>query len=195
MRAVITMSQRVTGQMTAEIRFAEVFSHLGLVRAYASRRGARDAEAIAAEVMTIAWRRLADVPEDDPRPWLIVTARNLVLADHRRRGTQFDGLDGVQVAAPEELPAPILDLDPALETALSHLSPRDREAVLLVAWEDLTPAGAAASLGISGPAFRVRLHRARRRLRAALEDRAQADPQAPDPSAQGNSCRPSLEQL
>ena len=181
--------------MAAESRFAEVFGHLGLIRAYAARRGAPDPEAIAAEVMTIAWRRLADVPADDPRPWLIVTARNLVLADRRRRGRQFDGLESVQVPAPEELPAPSLDLDPALETALSHLSARDREAVLLVAWEDLTPAAAAATLGISRAAFRVRLHRARRRLRTALGARPPADPEATDPSAQANSCRPSLEQL
>ena len=189
------MSDRAIDQTAAENRFAAVFAHLGLIRAYASRRGAQDPEEIAAEVMTIAWRRLADVPEHDPRPWLIVTARNLVLADRRRRRTGFDDLDDVQVAAPEELPAPSLDLDPVLETALAHLSPRDREALLLVAWEDLTPAAAAASLGISGPAFRVRLHRARRRLRHALAATSPADPTAPDPSAQSNPCRPSLEQL
>jgi hypothetical protein len=58
----------------AEARFAEIFAHLGLLTAYARRRGARAPEEIAAEVMTIAWRRLADVPRDDARPWLIATA-------------------------------------------------------------------------------------------------------------------------
>jgi DNA-directed RNA polymerase specialized sigma24 family protein len=138
--AVICMRHPSSDPAASERRFAEVFAHLRLIRAYAARRGAHDAEEIAAEVMAIAWRRLADVPEDDPRPWLIATARNLLLVDHRRHGRQFDDLDGVQIAAPEELPAPSLDLDPHLETALSCLSPRDREAVLLVAWEDLTPA-------------------------------------------------------
>src|SRR5579871_3093687 len=70
-----------------EARFAAVFSHLGLLVAYARRRGAADPDAIAAEAMTIAWRRLADVPRDDPRPWLIATARNLLLAERRRRAT------------------------------------------------------------------------------------------------------------
>jgi hypothetical protein len=51
----------------AEERFRAVFSHLGSVTAYARRRGSRDADAIAAEAMTIAWRRLADVPHDDPK--------------------------------------------------------------------------------------------------------------------------------
>jgi RNA polymerase sigma-70 factor, ECF subfamily len=189
------MRHRPSDRAAAERRFAEVFAHLRLIRAYASRRGAHDGEAIAAEVMAIAWRRLADVPQDDPRPWLIATARNLLLAEHRRHGRRFDDLDDVQIAAPEELPAPSLDLDPDLQTALSCLSPRDREAVLLVAWEDLTPAAAAASLGISAATFRVRLHRARRRLMDQLWACAQAEPQAPDDQPQPNSCRPSLEQL
>lgn len=58
-----------------------------------------------------------------------------------------------------------------LEQALHALSETEREALLLVAWEDLTPSLAAASLGISAAAFRVRLHRARRRLIKALGNR------------------------
>ena len=67
------------------------------------------------------------------------------------------------IQAPE-----VLELDPALGVALRSLSRLDREALLLVAWEDLTPTQAARSLGISPTAFRVRLLRARRRLRAKL---------------------------
>jgi DNA-directed RNA polymerase specialized sigma24 family protein len=114
LQTVITVRPPPRDRPAAERRFAQVFAHLRLIRAYAARRGAHDAEAIAAEVMAVAWRRLADVPEDDPRPWLIATARNLLLADHRRHRQSFDDLDGVQIAAPEELPAPSLDLDPDL---------------------------------------------------------------------------------
>src|SRR5437763_8731465 len=74
-------------QDAAEARFATVFAHLGAVTAYARRRGSADPDGIAAEVMTIAWRRLADVPRDDPRPWLYATARNLVLVERRGRPT------------------------------------------------------------------------------------------------------------
>src|SRR5262245_62722234 len=70
-----------------EARFRNVFAHLGAVTGYARRRGSSDADAIAAEVMTIAWRRLADVPEDDPRPWLYATARNLVYSELRKAET------------------------------------------------------------------------------------------------------------
>jgi RNA polymerase sigma factor (sigma-70 family) len=153
----------------AETRFHAVFSHLGAVTAYARRRGSKDADAIAAEAMTIAWRRLGDVPRDDPRPWLFATARNL-LYDEARRRTR------TSVVEIEPLcPAPELDeVDPELRRALLSLSPLDREALFLVTWEDLTPALAAKALGINPAAFRVRLLRARRRLRARL-DKCAAD--------------------
>src|SRR6185312_15105507 len=96
--------------------------------------------AIAAEAMAIAWRRLADVPRDDPRPWLIATARNLVLADRRRYAAVLQDLKGVEPAAPPQ--TAILELDHELEVALATLSDTDREALLLVAWEDLTPSAA-----------------------------------------------------
>jgi RNA polymerase sigma factor (sigma-70 family) len=149
----------------AETRFRAVFSHLGAVAAYARRRGSKDADAVAAEVMTIAWRRLADVPRDDPLPWLYATARNLVLADLRRGSRAAGEIAGEVAPAPE-----VFELDPTLATALRSLSRLDREALLLVAWEDLTPRQAARSLGINPAAFRVRLLRARRRLQAKLED-------------------------
>jgi len=150
-------------RLAAEERFRSVFSHLGAVAAYARRRGHADADAAAAEVMTIAWRRLADVPRDDPRPWLFATARNVVLADRRRARTVSTPLE---TASETE----VLELDPELEAALRSLSYVDREALLLVAWEDLTPTQAARSLQINPAAFRVRLLRARRRLRAKLDE-------------------------
>jgi RNA polymerase sigma-70 factor, ECF subfamily len=155
----------------AETRFRAVFARLGDVTAYARRRGSPDPDAIAAEAMTIAWRRLADVPRDDPRPWLFATARNLLLAERRQRPSLMQ-------TDPESLreadfafhPAPeARALDPDLAAALHSLRPGDCEALLLVAWEDLSPSLAAKSLGISQAAFRVRLHRARRRFRRVLE--------------------------
>ena len=146
-----------------EERFRRVFEHLGAVTAYARRRGSADPEAIAAETMTIAWRRLADVPRDDALPWLYATARNLLLAEGRRRARR-PHLAGAGTVPPPEVAA----LDPAVTAALRALSPADVEALLLVAWEDLSPTLAARALGISATAFRVRLLRARRRFRQAL---------------------------
>jgi RNA polymerase sigma-70 factor, ECF subfamily len=157
----------------AEPRFRVLFAHLGDVTAYARRRGSPDPDAIAAETMTIAWRKLADVPRDDPRPWLFATARNLLLAEWRQRSplSQTDsespqGMD-FEFHPPPEARA----LDPELLVALRSLPRVEREALLLIAWEDLSPRLAAESLGLSQTAFRVRLHRARRRLQRALAAR------------------------
>ena len=135
-------------RQSAEARFREVFSHLGAVTAYARRRGSRDPDGIAAEAMTIAWRRLDDVPADDPLPWLYGTARNLVLAEARRSAP-------AAAAAPEveHVDQRPIELDPTLDRALRELSQLDREALLLVAWEDLTPGQAAKALGITPVAF------------------------------------------
>jgi RNA polymerase sigma-70 factor, ECF subfamily len=161
-------------RQSAEARFREVFSHLGAVTAYARRRGSRDPDGIAAEAMTIAWRRLNDVPADDPLPWLYGTARNLVLSEARRSvpiaasPTEAEHVDQAPVA-----------LDPTLDQALRSLPRFDCEALLLVAWEDLTPKQAAKALGINAAAFRVRLFRARGRLRESLE---RAETAVPRPS-------------
>jgi RNA polymerase sigma-70 factor (ECF subfamily) len=81
-------------------------------------------------------------------------------------------LGDIDLEAPaEQLPSE-LDLDPHLARGLRLLPEKDREALLLIAWDDLTPALAAASLGISPTAFRVRLHRARRRLSDLLTEQA-----------------------
>ena len=149
---------------TPEAQFRPVFSHLGAVTAYARRRGSLDADALAAEAMTIAWRRLADVPEDDPRPWLYATARNLLLAERRKAATERRHR---HLAGPETGPE-VFEHDPQLAAALNELSELDREALLLTAWEELTPTEAARALGIKPTAFRVRLLRARRRVEAKL---------------------------
>ena len=158
-----------------EARFRRVFAHLQPVADYAARRGSPDPEAIAAETMAIAWRRLDRVPVDDPRPWLFVTARNLLMAERRKssRRSQADRA----LARPDAVPA-VESADPAVTRALRALPERDREALLLVAWEDLTPARAAEALGIAPVAFRVRLLRARRRFARSLA--ADGLPNTPD---------------
>src|SRR5215471_3223492 len=153
--------------LAAEDRFREVFAHLPEVVAYARRRGSRDPEAIGAEALTVAWRKLADVPTDDARPWLYATARNLVRAEWRKARQAERGEHPAAAAVSEVEPAALGD--PELGRALAALSDREREALLLVAWEDLTPALAARSLGVTQAAFRVRLHRGRRRLQRLLE--------------------------
>jgi RNA polymerase sigma-70 factor (ECF subfamily) len=58
--------------------------------------------------------------------------------------------------------------DAALSGALARLSEADRELLLLIAWDGLSPAEAATVIGIKPATARVRLLRARRRLTQAL---------------------------
>lgn len=53
--------------------------------------------------------------------------------------------------------------------ALAALSERDRELLMLIAWEGLDHAAAARVLGTTRANIAVRLHRARRRLARQLE--------------------------
>src|SRR5438034_243538 len=96
----------------AEARFREVFVHLPEVVAYARRRGSRDPEAVGAEALTIAWRKLADVPADDARPWLFATARNLLRAEWRK-ASAADGRGGIPELARDTEPE-VQILDPEL---------------------------------------------------------------------------------
>ena len=53
--------------------------------------------------------------------------------------------------------------------ALDALSPKDRELLMLVAWEGLSPAEIAVTLGVSSNVVRKRLFRARKRLSDAVQ--------------------------
>lgn len=57
-------------------------------------------------------------------------------------------------------------------TPLDVLSERDKQALLLVAWEGLTPREVADVLGTTSVAQRARLSRARRKVRRRLADSA-----------------------
>jgi RNA polymerase sigma factor (sigma-70 family) len=98
-------------------------------------------------------------------PWLLGIAHK-TLANHlrgrRRQAALVDRLGGVAGSSSEQAPAES-EVSDVLE-ALRRLKPLDREVLMLVAWEGLTAAEAAAVLGCSKGAFRVRLHRARTRM-------------------------------
>jgi RNA polymerase sigma factor (sigma-70 family) len=138
--------------------------------AYALRHVDREAaQEIVAETFLVAWRRFADVPAE-PLPWLLVVARNTI-ANQRRSDDRRARLQA-EVERLHHLaePAPAADMT-ALQraevlTALAGLTPTQREALLLVAWDGLEPAEAARVAGCGLAAFHVRLFRARRRLRA-----------------------------
>ncbi|WP_157044365.1 RNA polymerase sigma factor, partial [Nostocoides australiense] len=129
---------------------------------------------IAAEVYAVAWRRLADVPADDPRPWLFAVARNVLLG--AARGRRRRGALAVRVAM-QPGDAAAGDVDDLAVTradivrAWVRLTPDEQETLALTVWERLDASAAAQVLGISPTAYRMRLSRARQALRAHLDGR------------------------
>lgn len=138
------------------------------VWAYAvSRAGRQVADEVVSETFAIAWRRLDDVP-DPPLPWLLVVARN-VLRDNIRAEVRRESLGAELRSWVEEDVADAVTDRLGVLKALSSLSDEDREILILVAWQGLSPRDAAHVVGCSTAAFRVRLHRARKRLAQAME--------------------------
>lgn len=156
-----------------EQRLREMFEqHTRRVLAYARRHtDAAHAEDIVADVFLVAWRRIGEVPPD-ALPWLLVVARNSLANASRSSGRrqrltdELARLSAVAPPAPDDTAA-VLDRHVVL-TALAGLAPADREAILLVAWDELSTSGAAQVAGCSRRAFDARLARARTDLRRAL---------------------------
>jgi RNA polymerase sigma factor (sigma-70 family) len=147
--------------------------HARAVFRYLARRaGPSAAEDLLSEVFVAALDGRTRVVAHDSGsalPWLYGIAMN-VLRRHFRQGAahwvaaEDRGMDWDAVDARLDAEAKRGEL----RSALSVLSDRDRELLLLVAWEGLTPAEAAEVLGIGKVAARSRLHRARRRAFQAL---------------------------
>lgn len=165
----------------------------GYLRARTDREAAVDA---LARTFEIAWRRLSDVPEE-PRPWLFGVARR-VLADQRRAAGRQETLVeriGETLRESADDHAETLGGREAVLAALSELGPVEREGLLLVAWDGLSLREAAGVLGCSVGALAVRVHRARRRLRAAIARHDLEHPSrasAPVAAAQNPSAKEAL---
>ncbi|MGX5182033.1 RNA polymerase sigma factor [Streptomyces avermitilis] len=160
--------------------FAALFDrYAGAVHRYAARRlGPEAAEDLTADTFTTAFRQrhTYDLGRADARPWLFGIATNLVARHRRAEARRFKAL--ARVPQPVEHEEPVADRAVAragatgvrreLAAALSGLSARHRDVVLLVAWGGLDYEEAAQALGVPVGTVRSRLHRARSRLREAL---------------------------
>jgi len=152
-------------------RFEAIFrQHYGAVVRYAVRRVGRDAaDEVVNETFLAAWRRLGDVP-DNALPWLFGIARKIAANELRRRERQLRL--GERMSSHAETAtgdhAEFVSEALRVRAAMNALSERDREVLSLTAWDRLDSADAARALGCSVAAYKVRLHRARRRLAALL---------------------------
>ena len=160
--------------MERRVRFELLYGeHAPAVKAYILRRAQPSvADDLVAEVFMVCWRRLDKLPAE-PLPWLLGVARRVLST--QRRGERRAGALHRRLAesgAPQlvggALPPAVDSTGAALREALEQLRESDREILLLIAWEGLSPTQAGAVLGIKAATVRVRLHRARRRLARAL---------------------------
>jgi RNA polymerase sigma-70 factor (ECF subfamily) len=158
--------------------------HAPSVFRFLSRRaGPGAAEDLLSEVFAAALQARERVVAHDSGsalPWLYGIAAN-VLRHHFRDAkagvaASYDaGMDWDAVEARLDAQARRGEL----RAALSVLSPAERDLLLLVAWEEFTPAEAARVVGISQVAARSRLDRARMRAARALQSAAGPLPENP----------------
>lgn len=152
--------------------FAE---HAQAVHRYFARRAPHsDVEDLAADVLATAWRRREDVPEGLELPWLYRTA-GFVLANYRRKGRPIpveDIADSPDGGAND--PADLVIADAHVREVLAGLSPRERQVLLLHAWEGLDGESLGQALGLSRGGAASALSRARAHLRDAWGERVEA---------------------
>jgi len=189
-RRLVLVSVRERGVGAEQLRLIatdpEIFEafyreHVEAIQGFVARRvGDRERAAdLTAEVF------LAAVDSADgyrsgrgsPKAWLYGIARIVVAADHRRVGREragearlrasalLDEDDAAQIEARIEAAAGLRHLYEAMD----RLSEPERAILELVAIDELGLAEAAAAAGVRPVTARVRLHRARRKLRAELE--------------------------
>ncbi|HEX8630968.1 MAG TPA: sigma-70 family RNA polymerase sigma factor [Catenuloplanes sp.] len=157
----------------AVARFTAVYDecYASVYRYAVSRAGRQLAEEVASETFLVAWRRLDELP-DPPTAWLLGVASNLVRTQYRQaarweaRRVELRGWVAEPTTA--DIADDVVERSMVLQ-ALARLSGEDRELLTLVAWHGLSTTQAASVVGCSPAAYFVRLHRARRRLRQAMD--------------------------
>jgi len=136
---------------------------------------------LAEDLLEETWVRLmtrSATLTDDARlgPWLFTVARNLYYSWRRSRAVDTSRTSELDPAwpAPERGDSPFeaaarRELERRVEAALARLPLRDRELLLLVGVEGLTPSEAAGACGVPAVTLRARLHRAREKLAAEMD--------------------------
>ena len=144
---------------------------------YASRMlGSRDvAEDAVQDALVRAFDRLADCREPDKfAGWLFLILRNRCFAEKRRRQRQERPLDSTDelFAAPDRPDGEYEQVERAraLEQALQHLTPEQREVFVLKHTEGLAYEEIAGVTGATVASLKMRMHRAYDRLRELMKE-------------------------
>jgi RNA polymerase sigma-70 factor (ECF subfamily) len=136
--------------------------------AYRYARNPSEAEDIAQDALLRAWRRRSTLRDNSSRnQWLATIVRNEAFRQRARlRPDPIATVETFEGAEDERVVATVERAD--LHAALKRLDENDRKLLALRYNEDLTQAAIARRLGIPEGTVKVRLHRARNKLRRAF---------------------------
>ncbi len=156
--------------------------HARVLHGYAYRRLGREAaEDVVAETFLKAFRarQTYDLRHSDARPWFFAIAINEIARHHRVEKARYRALlrsihqdqEGTESIANQVADAvSARTLRRPLIEALTKLSRRDRDVLLMIAWAGLTHEEVARALQVPAGTVRSRLHRARQKIRKYLPD-------------------------
>ena len=158
-------------------RFESIYrEHRLPVLAYCMRRTQpSDAADACSETFLVALRRIDDIPPPpETLPYLYGIAARVVSNQLRalhRRSRLDQKLGNLAVAPPADPSALIVQSsrDEEVIAAVRKLKPKDREIVMLYAWEDLTRDVIAEMMGMTRAAVDQRIHRSYQRLGRILD--------------------------
>lgn len=163
--------------------FEELYRRLvGATIRFAARRAERPSDVV--DLVAAVWLEVVasldryEPERGDALPWILGIAAKLCAVERRRRAREhevFRRLGGRRAFEEDDYERLESEIDaagvaPALRQGLRELPPSERAVAELVFLDGLTPAEAAEALGVRSPAVRMRLARARRKLRAVAEE-------------------------
>ena len=151
-------------------RFEEVVAvvYEPLQRFVRRRAEPADVDDVVADVLLVLWRRLEDVPGDAELPWTYGVARRCLANHSRARVRELRLVERIEQEPPPPAGTPE---DEVVREAMASLREAERELLTLWAWEGLEPRDIARVLDISANAATIRLHRAKKSLKSALDRR------------------------
>jgi RNA polymerase sigma factor (sigma-70 family) len=167
----------IRASLTRPDEFAGIFeAHYRAIDGYCTRRLGGEGHDVSAATFTEAFRvrERFDVERPDARPWLYGIASNLLRHHRRRERNRWRAYARSDPALPTTFDADgridAQRLGTRLGSALRATPPKDRDALLLFAWADLSYEQISEALAIPVGTVRSRIARARARLRTALAD-------------------------
>ncbi|WP_223627866.1 RNA polymerase sigma factor [Microbacterium sp. EST19A] len=172
-----TDSEIIQRSLDQPSAFAQLFDrHARVVNSFATYRvGRHTAEDVLSETFLVAFRRRADYDTgvESAVPWLLGIASRLIRrhrAVEAKHWRSFAAVvSGEEHSSEGGLDDAMTRLDAEREVEglrgrIAALAPKDRETLLLYAWQGLTYEEVAAALGVPVGTVRSRLNRVRKRL-------------------------------